>query len=177
MTIQESTRVNEQEKKTKEELKKEFKEFFSKFVKVASKDEILSVIYETFVTDEDEREAKADLVAIVEKVLSICIRYFEFRIRELTDRGVLLKHSYTVERFWDGVRVTIDVKFGKDAVMDMAKWLEFIKMSRMSDAQVKKVLLKRLTFKGIEQELGVDRIESPKDKLREKAEEIMEGKE
>lgn len=169
--------VNKKEEKSKEETLKEFKENFRKFIEIAPKEEVLSFIYKIFTEDETQREARSDLIAILEKMISIVERYFEFKVRELTDKGLMLNHSFMVEKFWNGVRLTIEVRFGKDAITDMSKWLEFIKLSRASDKEVKRYLLKRLDF--AEEEVGMETriLEHPKDKLREKVEKIMEGEE
>jgi len=144
------------------------------FFKEASKDEILDLVYELFVEGETEKEARADLLCVTEKLLGITVRYLEFRIRELTDRGLLLNHSYSLEKFWDGIKLTLEIKFGKDTVMDLAKWLEYIKKGRMSDAQVKKTLLRRADFVSKETEEGVREFEHPKDKYTEEAEKVRE---
>jgi len=152
----------------------ETREKIIEFIKKASKDEILAFVYELFLEPDTEKEAKADLISIIERLLGITARYFEFRIRELTDKGLLFNYSYNLEKFWDGVKLTIDIRFGKDAVMDLAKWLAFIRKSRYTDAQLKKRLLKRADFIGEEDKEGAKEFESPKDRLAEKAEKIRE---
>jgi len=153
---------------------KETKEKIIELVKNASKDEILAFVYELFIESDTEKEAKADLIYLIERLLSITKRYFEFRVRELTDRGLLFNYSYNVEKFWDGVRLTIDIRFGKDLVMDLAKWLAYIRQSRRTDAEIKKTLLKRSDFISEEVKEGAKEFESPKDRLVEEAEKIRE---
>jgi len=164
------------EEKTKEEIKKEFLEKFKRFVETASKEEILEVLYDALTVKESEEQAKYDFVYVAEKILNITARYFEFRMSEYTQKGVMFNYNFKIDKRWNGVSLTIDIEFPKDQIMSLARWHEWVKLAQQSDKQIKKTVLKRLDFLS---EIGgkeEEESEPPKDKLMEKAEEIMEGR-
>lgn len=140
-----------------------------------SREEFLRLVYQVLDDEASKQQAHLDMIDVAEKLLHITARYFEFRIREYTARGVIFSYDFNYEKRWDGVSLTINVRFPKDQLMDLARWHEFIRMSRMSDAQIKKVILRRLDFAAEAGEEAWGVREGPKDKLVEEARELMEG--
>jgi len=160
--------------KTKEELKKEFFENFKKFVETASKEEILEFLYDALTVKESEEQSKYDFVYVAEKILNITARYFEFRMTEYTQKGVMFNYTYKLDKRWNGVGLTIDIEFPKDQVMSLARWHEWVKLAQKSDREVKKTLLKRLDFLSRIGGRDEEEVTPPQDKLAEKADELRE---
>lgn len=153
------------------EVVKAIKEVLSKY----PKDEVLKVIYELLTEKDSEQQAKIDFLSVAERLLQITYKWFLFRVNEYTNQGLIFSYDVKYDKRWDGISMTIDLKFPKDQVMDLARWHEFIRLARLSDAQVKKTAMKRLDFiSAVGEEAGEVR-EVPKDKLVEEAGEKYGG--
>jgi len=153
------------------EVVKAIKEVLSKY----PKDEVLKVIYELLSEKDSENQAKIDFLSVAERLLQITYKWFLFRVNEYTNQGLLFSYDVRYDKRWDGISMTIDLKFPKDQVMDLARWHEFIRLARLSDAQVKKTAMKRLDFISAAGEEAGEVREVPKDRLVEEAGEKYGG--
>jgi len=163
------------EGKTKEEIKRDTLEGFKKYVETATKEEILTMLYEALSLEETKEQATYDFVYVAEKILNITARYFEFRMTEYSQKGVMFNYNFKIDKRWNGVSLIIDIEFPKDQVMHLARWHEWIKLAQQSDAQVKKVILKRIDFLSRIGGREEEEVEPPKDRLMEKAEELQQN--
>jgi len=162
------------DEETKEKIRKEILEKFKKYVEVTSKEDILLLFYDALTAKESEEEARYDFVYIAEKILNITARYFEFRMSEYTQKGIMFNYNFRMYKRWGGVSLTIDIEFPRDQLASLAMWHEWIKLARRSDNEVKRAILKRIDFLSRVGGRSEEEAEPPKDRLVEEAEDISE---